>query len=110
MNHPEQGELWWAEAEDKRRPVLVVTRTDAIGVLNRIIVAPVSRTIRGIPTEIRLGADDGVEVECVASFDNLQPINRVLLTKRVGMLAGGRRREICLALDALADCQASGVR
>lgn len=39
-----QGEIWWAEAEDRRRPVLVVTRTEAIPVLNRVIVAPITRT------------------------------------------------------------------
>ena len=41
---------------------------------------------------------------CAASFDNLQPVNRHLLTERVGGLAAGRRGEVCRALDALADC------
>jgi len=101
---PRQGEVWWAEAEDKRRPVLVITRSDAITVLSRIVVAPVTRTVRRIPTEIRFGPDDGLPTECAASFDNLQPINRHLLTERLGALGGARRREICAALAALADC------
>ena len=41
---PMQGEVWWAEAGDKRRPVLVVTRSDAVSVLTWIVVAPVTRT------------------------------------------------------------------
>ncbi|HKY25062.1 MAG TPA: type II toxin-antitoxin system PemK/MazF family toxin [Gaiella sp.] len=45
---PRQGEIWWSDGREKRRPVLVVTRTDVIPVLNWIIVAPLTRTIRGI--------------------------------------------------------------
>lgn len=101
---PQQGEIWWAEAEDKRRPVLVVTRSDAVPVLTWIVVAPVTRTIRQIPTEIALGTDHGLWIECVASFDNLQPIRRTFLTERVGRLNAEEVDEICRALRALADC------
>ncbi|MGF1597120.1 MAG: type II toxin-antitoxin system PemK/MazF family toxin [Acidimicrobiales bacterium] len=101
---PAQGEVWWAEAEDKRRPVLVVTRRDAVPVLTWIIVAPVTRTIRHIPTEVLLGERHGLPTECVASFDNLQPIRRSFLTERVGELQIEELDEICRALSALADC------
>lgn len=101
---PGQGEVWWAEGEDKRRPVLVVTRSEAIPVLNRILVAPVTRTVRGIPTEISLGSAEGLDVDCAASFDNLQPIGRSFLTSRIGNLNHLRRGEICRALEAVADC------
>lgn len=101
---PRQGEVWWAEAEDKRRPVLIVTRSEAIPVLTSIVVAPVTRTIRGIATEIPLDARDGLPSPCVASFDNVQPIHRSLLTTRVGSTPPERRSEICGALAALADC------
>jgi len=104
VSEPLQGEVWWAQADVKRRPVLVVTRSDAIPVLTRVIVAPVTRTVRGIPTEIVLGPEDGLPVECAASFDNVQPINRRLLTERVTGPGPARRREICTALAALADC------
>jgi mRNA interferase MazF len=104
VSQPLQGEVWWAQADDKRRPVLVVTRSDAIPVLTRLIVAPVTRTVRGIPTEIALGPDDGLPVDCAASFDNVQPINRRLLTQRVTAPGPARRRAICAALAALADC------
>ena len=104
MNTPRQGDIWWAEAEAKRRPVLVVTRNEAIPVLGRVLVAPITRTVRDIPTEIPLGPDDGLPVECAASFDNLQPINQHLLTDRVGSLAATGRQQICRTLAALADC------
>lgn len=103
MVTPAQGEIWWAEAEDKRRPVLVVTRSVAIPVLSWIVVAPVTRTIRGIPTEIALGEENGLATRCTASFDNLQPIRRSFLTERVGAITGAPVK-ICRALAALADC------
>lgn len=101
---PAQGQIWWAEAEDKRRPVLVVTRSDAVPVMTRIVVAPVTRTIRQIPTEVGLGASHGLPDACVASFDNLQPIRRSFLTERAGELQVEEIDEICRALRALADC------
>jgi mRNA interferase MazF len=104
VTSPRQGEIWWAEAEDKRRPVLVITRNEALPVLRRFIVAPVTRTVRDIPTEVALGADEGLPVHCAASFDNLQPVNRHSLTERIGALPTARRHELCAALDALADC------
>jgi mRNA interferase MazF len=103
VNVPQQGEIWWAEAEDKRRPYLIVTRSEAVPVLNSVVAAPVSRTVRGIPTEIALGPSEGLHVECAASFDNLKPILRSALTERAGTL-GIRRNEICETLRALADC------
>lgn len=103
MSLPRQGEIWWAETEHARRPVLVITRSEAVDVLTGIVVAPVTRTVRSIPTEIPLGEQDGLEVECAASFDNLGRILRSALTERIGTL-GARREEICRALRALADC------
>jgi len=86
---PRQGEIWWAEAEDKRRPVLVVTRSEAISVLTWIVVAPVTRTVRDIPTEVPLGPENGLPAHCAA---------------RAGQLEEHRRQEICSAIGALADC------
>lgn len=103
MVTPRQGEIWWAEAEDKRRPVLVVTRSEAIPALGWIVVAPLTRTVRGIPTEIPLDREHGVDVACAASFDNLQPIRKTFLTSRIGSLPFPRQ-EICRALATLADC------
>lgn len=103
MVTPSQGEIWWAEAEDKRRPVVVVTRSEAVTVLSGVVVAPVTRSVRRIPTEIRLDEDSGLDVPCAASFDNLQVIPRSFLTERVGALRQPRL-DICRALAALADC------
>lgn len=102
MTHPRQAEVWWAEVEEMRRPVLVVTRSEAVDVLTGVVVAPVTRTVRDIPTEIALGPQDGLPVDCAASFDNLQRVSRAALTARVADIRA-RREEICGALRALAD-------
>jgi mRNA interferase MazF len=101
---PAQGEIWWAETEDrKRRPVLIVTRSHAVPVLNAILVAPVTRTVRNISTEIPLDDQVGLREPCAASFDNLVPMPRSFLIERIGALRQPRL-EICRALSALADC------
>jgi len=68
-----------------------------------IVVAQVTRTVRSIPTEFRLGPDEGMAFECAASFDILQPIRRSFLTELIGAI-GWRRVEVFDALAALADC------
>lgn len=104
MSVPRQGEIWWAEADDKRRPVLVVTRDVAVPTLGWIVVAPVTRTVRGIPTEIPLGPEQGLRWECAASFDNLQTIRRSFLTAVAAPTTPDRPRLIRAALSALANC------
>ena len=104
MSVPAQGDVWWANAADKRRPVLIVTRNEGIPVLTWLMVAPVTRTVRNIPTEVALGSREGLAEPCAAVFDNLQPIRRSFLTQRVGRLDDTRRSELCRALSALADC------
>jgi mRNA interferase MazF len=72
-------------------------------VLSWILVAPVTRTIRGIPTEIPLDQEHGVDMACVASFDDLQPIRKTFLASRIGSLPSPQH-EICRTLAAMADC------
>jgi len=102
---PQQGEVWWAEELDKRRPVLVVSRSAVIPVLSSVVVAPVSRTVRNIPTEVALGPAEGLPVACAASFDNLVTIPwRGVLTNRVGALGVHRHHDVCAALRAMSAC------
>ncbi len=103
MSIPRQGEIWWAEVESARRPVLVVTRSEVISALSGVIVAPITRTIRSIPTEIGLGVEEGLSEKCVANFDALQRVRRTALTLKIGDL-GSRGAEICQSLRAMSDC------
>lgn len=100
-----QAELWMMETPNqKRRPVLVVSRDEVIPVLNNVVVAPVTSTIRSIPTCIPVGPDEGIHHDSVATFDNLAAVPKSVLTTRLGTLGAGGRRRICQALQALADC------
>jgi mRNA interferase MazF len=100
-----QAELWLMETPNqKRRPVLIVSRDDVIPVLNNIIVAPITSTIRNIPTCIPVGADAGIDHDSVATFDNLAAVPKSVLTTRLGQLGVSGRRQICEALDAMANC------
>lgn len=81
-----------------------MTRTAAIPVLNSVLAAPVTRTIRNIPTELLLGPDDGMPSECAASFDNLRVVYKSYLVGRVCTLQPARLVEACRALRAAVDC------
>jgi mRNA interferase MazF len=68
-----RGEIRWYtfRPPDKRRPVLILTRNDVIDHLNEVIVAPATRTIRGLTTEVLLTVDDGMPVACALNFDHV---------------------------------------
>ncbi len=100
-----QAELWLMETPNqKRRPVLVVSRDEAIPALNNVVVAPVTSTIRDIPTCIPVGPAEGIDHDSVATFDNQAAVPKSVLTARLGELGAGGRRQICEALDAVANC------
>jgi mRNA interferase MazF len=105
VTEPVQGEVWWGEAPDQKgRPYLVVSRSEAITVLRTVVVAPVTRTVRGIATEVDLGRPEGLPGDSVASLDNLLPFPKAMLVRRLGALSFDRRPDLCRALRAMADC------
>lgn len=87
-----------------RRPVLVLTRDAAIPVLKRVTIASISRTIRGIPTEVVLDEDDGMPTRCAVSLDNLGDAWRVMLTEQITTLGPLRMRDVCQALTIAVGC------
>jgi len=83
-----------------RRPALVLTRTVAVPVLNRVVVAPATRTVRGIPTEVALDRGDGMPEACALSMDNLTVVAKGALPQldlhaRTGQDGGGLRCSPC---------------
>jgi mRNA interferase MazF len=100
-----QGDIWFGETPDnKGRPYLVLTRNEALPLLSAVLVAPITRTVRGIPTEVPLGPDNGLRQECAATLDNAIAIRRAYLTARLGDLGDGRWSEVCTAMRAAIDC------
>ena len=100
-----RGEVWWVEHPDAgRRPACVLTREAAIGVLNSVLVAPATRTVRGIPTEVTLTRADGMPEECALSFDNLTTVPKSLLAGPITTVPDARLSELCDALRAATGC------
>ena len=99
-----RGEIWWGEADPKGRPFLILTRDEAIPVLRTVLVAPITRTIRHIPTEVPLGISEGLPVASVATVDNVLAIPKSMLVRRMGSLAPERQHELGEALFAAIDC------
>lgn len=100
-----RGEVWWYEdPRAGRRPFLILTRDAAISVLNQVLAVPATRTIRGIPTEVPLGPDDGMPAECVLTLDSLTVIRPALCTERITVLGPERLAEACAALSVAVDC------
>lgn len=105
MTAPRRGDIWWAEVpEAGRRPVLVLTRDAAIGKVNRLIVAPITQTVRGIPTEVALDEDDGMPKPCAVSLDNVSVIDGWALTERICVLDLVKLRGVCASLRIALDC------
>lgn len=106
-----QGDVYWYtfRAPDKRRPVLILTRTSAIPYLTGITVTQITTTIRGAASEVLLTpGNDGVLAECVVNTDNIQTIQKAQLGNLITELSSDRMREVrpaiefALGFDALA--------
>jgi mRNA interferase MazF len=89
---------------DKKRPVVVLTRDSAIGYLSNVTVAPITSTIRGVPSEVLLGEDDGLKAACAVNLHNVVTVSRARLGKRVARLNTVRMEEICGALRFSLGC------
>ena len=107
-----RGDFWLHQfgTPDRRRPVLVLTRDVMASRLHTVTVAPVTSTIRGTPTEVRVGVAQGLKHECVVNLDHVQTVRRTDLHQWLGRLGSGRMFDVCLALNAALGCEASMVR
>lgn len=97
-----QGDIYWFKfrAPDKRRPVLILTRTSALPYLTGITVAKLTTTIRGPASEVLLNpGEDGVLEECVVNLDNIQTIPRDQLGDLITELSPERMREVRAAIE-----------
>jgi mRNA interferase MazF len=101
-----RGEIWTYafKAPDKRRPVLVLTRQEVIGLLRTVMVAPVMSTIYGAPSEVRVGVEEGLKHESAVNLDHVQTVEQSRLTGRVGHLGPAKLRDVCRALAVATGC------
>ncbi len=104
-----RGEIWRYRfaAPDKIRPVVVLTRSEVIGLLHTVIVAPITSTIRGSPAEVAVGVREGLKHESAVNLDHVQTVERARLVGYVGRLASEKMRLVCRALAVAVGCDES---
>jgi len=100
-----QYELRWANLPLPigRRPVLLLSRTPAHAYLNKVIVAEVTSTVRGIPQEVTVGRREGLRGASVVNLDNVHVVPTACLGRRIGVVAAPREREVKRALGYALD-------
>lgn len=100
-----RGEVRWYKfkAPDKRRPILILTRDSILEYLGEVTVAPVTSTIRDIPSEVLLTKSDGMPQRCAVNFDHIQTVSKGKIGSLIATLSSERlkeaRRSILFALD-----------
>ena len=89
---------------DKNRPVVVLTRDSAIAYLSTVTVAPITSTIRGVPSEVVLSEEDGMKAPCAVNLHNAVTVSQKRLGRRVARIGSLRMSEVCTALRFSLGC------
>ena len=89
---------------DKRRPVLVLSRSEAINILHTVLVAPLTSTIRGLPSEVVVGTTEGLKRESAINLDHIQTVERTHLSHYIGRLKPDQMQAVCRALAVATGC------
>jgi mRNA interferase MazF len=103
----ERGEVrqYKFAAPNKSRPVLILTRSTAIRYLSRVTVAPITSTVRGVPSEVVLGIEDGMKTTCAVNLHNLITVGQKGLGRRLTQLSENKMKEICAAIAFSLECE-----
>ncbi|HBL55093.1 MAG TPA: type II toxin-antitoxin system PemK/MazF family toxin [Candidatus Lambdaproteobacteria bacterium] len=96
----QQGEIRWYkfQAPDKKRPVLILTRDSILDYLGEMTVAPVTSTIRDIPSEVFLSTEDGVKKDCVVNLDHIQTVSKKKIGARLTSLSRNKMKSVGQAI------------
>lgn len=91
-----RGEVRWYKFErpDKKRPVVILTRSSALEFLGEVTVAPITSTVRDIPSEVHLVEDDGMDRECAINLDHVQTVSRGKIGALIMTLTKERMRQV----------------
>ena len=100
----QRGEIRFAATPGGDHPVLVLTRDPVADRIGSVVVAALTRTERGLVSELRLTPADGVPADCVVNFDNLHTIARDTFRRKVTSLPPNRMADMCRALQAATGC------
>jgi mRNA interferase MazF len=101
----QRGDIWFAVTPGGDRPVLVLTRDPVADRIGSVVVAALTRTRRGLVSELDLRADaDDVPTDCVVNFDNVHTLPREAFRRRLTSLSAARLAEACRVLAAATGC------
>lgn len=100
----QRGEVWFAATRGGDRPVLVLTRDPVADRIDSIVVAALTRTRRGLASELQLTTADGFPTDSVVNFDNIHTIPRSAFRRRVATLPASRMADTCRTLQASTGC------
>jgi len=102
----ERGQIWQYRFSrpDKRRPVLVLTRPEVIELLHTVMVAPITSTIHGVPSEVIVGVDEGLKAESAINLDHVQTVEKSRLHRFVGTVGQQKMKAVCRALAIAVGC------
>ena len=105
-NRPRRGEIWQYgfKPPDKRRPVVVLTRQGVLPLLHTAMVAPITSTIRGLPSEVIVGVEEGLRHDSAINLDHVQTVEQRLLHRYVGSVSAAKMRQVCRALAVATGC------
>jgi len=101
-----RGEIWQYSFSrpDKRRPVLVISRSEVIDLLHTVMVAPITSTIHGAPSEVIVGIDDGLKNDSAVNLDHVQTVEKAKLMRFVGTVRPQKMTAVCRALSIATGC------
>lgn len=101
-----RGEIWMFEfrSPDKKRPVLILTREEVIPLLGTVMVAPITSTIRGAPSEVLVGPEQGLKKESAINLDHVQTVDQRRLRRFIGTLSPRKMTEVCRAFAIATGC------
>ncbi len=101
-----RGEIWLYtfKPPNKRRPVVVLTRPEVITLLDTVMVAPITSTVRGAPSEVAVGINEGLKRESAVNLDHVQTVDKHRLQRFVGSLDASKMLEVCRALAIATGC------
>jgi mRNA interferase MazF len=101
-----RGEIWLLNfpQPDKRRPVLVLSRPSLIPLLHTVTVAAVTSTLRGSPTEVEVGPEEGLKATSCVNLCNVFTVRQHDLRTFVGAVGGAKMRSVCRALALACGC------
>jgi mRNA interferase MazF len=96
----QRGEIRWYPftSPDKKRPVLILTRDSVLDYLGEVTIAPITSTIRGIPSEVPLTSEDGMPRPCAVNLDHVQTVSRGKVGSLLTVLSPDRMEEVRAAL------------